>query len=185
MRRPQTRWSIRTRRRAYSLAACGRLDVEERLVEISFAAGPAASAPNPPCAMSTTTTTFGLFAGAHDAYHEWSLARRRFRGAGLAGDRHGEVREERRRRARRRVRRLVEAVADRPLVDELQLPDRRELQQSAPTRRAGSRSRRAAARRCRRSRAPSTRRRAAAASPGGSPGRSTRLIVCPSYHGWL
>src|SRR5213078_352973 len=36
-------------------------------------AGAAASAPKPPCAISTTTTTFGWFAGAQDAYHEWSL----------------------------------------------------------------------------------------------------------------
>src|SRR2546427_6568611 len=40
---------------------------------MSRAAGPAACAPNPPCAMSTTTTYFGLFAGAQEAYHEWSL----------------------------------------------------------------------------------------------------------------
>src|SRR3989440_2927723 len=40
---------------------------------MSRAAGPAACAPKPPCATSTTTTTFGLLAGAHDAYQEWSL----------------------------------------------------------------------------------------------------------------
>ena len=40
---------------------------------MSRAAGPAAWTPNPPCAISTTTTYLGLFAGAQEAYHEWSL----------------------------------------------------------------------------------------------------------------
>src|SRR5919202_7115363 len=40
---------------------------------MSRAAGAAASTPKPPCSIRTTTTTFGLYAGAHDAYQEWSL----------------------------------------------------------------------------------------------------------------